>query len=317
MRLTILVFLLSLSAMYPLWDTVRSNPCCPGHIQQHSNEDLCVSDADEHAEPATIEDRALVGQLVEQAAQLLKEGKTAKMADLIQQLDIGRCELQIPEPTELADNPVEIYANGKQGVVVVGSLYTCKKCGKFHANVASGFVLTATGAVVTNCHVVDHRETEALVVMTDRRQVLPVRRILAASRTDDVAILKVDAEGLPTLPVAAGLDAAPVGSPVGVISHPAGRLYCYTSGVVSRYSKIQSAGQKVDTVWITADFARGSSGAPVLNPKGQVVAVVRSTESIFHGGGAGQPNSLQMVFKSCTPAANLLGLLASRQAAGG
>jgi len=273
---------------------------------------LCASDADEHAESTTIEDRALVGQLAEQAAQLLKEGKTAKMADLIQQLSIGRCELQIPEPTELADNPVEVYARGKHGVVVVGSLYTCKKCGKFHATTASGFVLTASGAVVTNYHVVDRRETDALVVMTDRRAVLPVRRVLAASRTDDVAILQVEAEGLTPLPLGAGLDAAPVGSPVSVISHPAGRLYCYTSGVVCRYATIQTAGQKADTVWITADFARGSSGAPVLNPKGQVVAVVRSTESIYHGASAGQPNSLQMVFKICTPTANLFGLLGSQ-----
>jgi S1-C subfamily serine protease len=220
--------------------------------------------------------------------------------------------LQIPEPTALTDDPVEVYARGKHGVVVVGGLYTCKNCGKFHATVASGFVLTATGAVVTNYHVVNHREIEALVVMTDRREVLPVRRILAANQTDDVAILKVDAEGLTPLPVAAALDAAPVGSPVGVISHPAERFYCYTSGVVSRYSMNQLAEQKADTVWITADFARGSSGAPVLNPKGQVVAVVRSTESIYHGGGAGQRNNLQMIFKTCTPTANLYGLFGSQ-----
>lgn len=74
---------------------------------------------------------------------------------------------------------------------------------------------------------------------------------------------------------------------------------------VSRYMKIRSAGESVVAVAITADYARGSSGAPVLNSQGQVVAVVSSTESIYYTEDGHRQMDLQMVFKTCIPSASL------------
>ena len=110
-------------------------------------------------------------------------------------------------------------------------------------------------------------------------------------------------------PLADSAAAAPVGSAVSVISHPDGRFFCYTAGVVSRYMKIQAAGQTADAMAITADYARGSSGAPVLNSQGQVVAVVSSTESIYYTQEGQRQLNLQMVFRTCIPASSLLRML--------
>ena len=104
-------------------------------------------------------------------------------------------------------------------------------------------------------------------------------------------------------------NAAPVGSTVSVISHPDGRFFCYTAGVVSRYMKIHAAGQTADAMAITADYARGSSGAPVLNQQGQVVAVVSSTESIYYTQDGQRQMNLQMVFRTCMPVASLRRML--------
>jgi hypothetical protein len=60
---------------------------------------------------------------------------------------------------------------------------------------------------------------------------------------------------------------------------------------------------------ITADFARGSSGAPVLNDNGELAGIVRSTESICYEVEKGQQQDLQMVFKTCVPSASLLKLI--------
>jgi len=147
--------------------------------------------------------------------------------------------------------------------------------------------------------------------MTADQRVFPVEEVLAASRADDLAILRISAKGLQPLPIAETPAAAQVGSAVGVISHPDGRFYCYTSGIISRYMKIHSAGQQVDAVSITADYARGSSGAPVLNREAQVVAIVMSTESVYYTEDEGQQHNLQMVFKTCIPARSLRKLVRS------
>ena len=52
---------------------------------------------------------------------------------------------------------------------------------------------------------------------------------------------------------------------------------------------------------ITADYAKGSSGAPVLNSKGEVVGMVSATNSIYYNKERGQNQNLQMVIKSCIP----------------
>ena len=194
-------------------------------------------------------------------------------------------------------------------VVAVGGLHFCRKCSRRHASIASGFVIAPSGAIVTNYHVADSPDEETLVVMTADRRVYPVVRILAASRLDDLAILQIEAEGLRALPLAGSPADAPVGSAVGVISHPDGRFFCYTAGVVSRYMRVRSEGRFSDAVAITADYARGSSGAPVLNGRGQVVAVVSSTESIYYSEDDSRQQDLQMVFKDCIPVRSLLKLI--------
>jgi len=197
----------------------------------------------------------------------------------------------------------------RDSVCVIGGLYRCDKCTHWHTSMASGFVISSDGAIVTNYHVVDSQEKETLVVMTADQNVYPVRRVLAASRADDLAILQVDAEGLRPLPLARDVGEAPVGSNVCVISHPDGRFFCYTAGVVSRYMRLRSHGELIETVAITADYARGSSGAPVLNSQGQVVAVVSSTESIYYTRNGTQQLDLQMVYRTCIPTASLRKLI--------
>jgi len=81
---------------------------------------------------------------------------------------------------------------------------------------------------------------------------------------------------------ASGLTAAPifrdepVGAPVSVISHPNGRFYVFTQGYVSRYAIVG----KRTVVNITADYAKGSSGGPFFNSRGDLVGLVASTTSL-------------------------------------
>ena len=271
-----------------------------------------------HLQAAGIEDRLLKSSLIRQGVALIEGRRTIGAAVLNKQLAVSSCQLDLPPAGPSVSDSAELFRIAKDSVVVVGGLYKCSKCSRWHADTASGFVISPYGAVVTNYHVVDCSTERALVVMTADSHVYPVERVLAASRADDLAILKVDAEGLQPLTLAGGVDAAPVGSAVSIISHPDGRFYCYTAGVVSRYMKTELAGQEVDAVAVTADYARGSSGAPVLNSQGQVVAVVSSTESIYYSEDGQRQRDFQMVFRTCIPSSSLWKMIRSTsQLAGG
>lgn len=269
----------------------------------------CADADSDHVRAASIEDQVLKANLIRQGTALIEGGQTVAGAVLAEQLGVPTCPLELSPPGSTISGSTELFRAAKDSVVVVGGLYKCDKCTRWHANTASGFVLTASGAIVTNYHVVEASSERALVVMTADSHVYPVRGILAASRVDDLAILQVDAEGLRPLPLADSETAAPVGSTVSVISHPDGRFFCYTAGVVSRYMKIPSAGRTADAMAITADYARGSSGAPVLNQQGQVVAVVSSTESIYYTQDGQRQMNLQMVFRTCIPTSSLRKML--------
>lgn len=268
--------------------------------------------ADHEHDPAaavSLEDRAIKRLLIRQGVSLIECGRTADASQFAKQLQLTSCELDLPRSAPSLSDPAELFRVAKESVVIVGGLYKCQHCTLWHVNIASGFVISAQGAIVTNYHVVDAASEQTMVVMTADSQVYPVQRVLAASRADDLAILQVDARGLQPLALAASAAPAPVASAVSVISHPDGRFFCYTAGVISRYMKIPAGGRSVDAVAITAEYARGSSGAPVLDSQGQVVAVVSATESIYYTQDAAQQRNLQMVFRTCVPVASLRNLL--------
>jgi len=287
---------------------VHKNPC-PDCSRPDFTAKRCTESHGEPLAPASIEDDILKRMLIRQGVSLIEQGQTVASSHLIEQLDIDRCQLDLPQGSPPVGAPAELFHVAKESVAVVGGLYRCDDCSRWHVTAASGFVISSSGVIVTNHHVVDSPTKETLVVMTADHHVYPVQRILAANRADDLAILQVEAEGLRPLSLAENSSAAPVGSAVSVISHPDGRFYCCTAGVVSRYMKIRSAGKSVVAVAITADYARGSSGAPVLNGQGKVVAVVSSTESIYYTEDGHRQQDLQMVFKTCIPSASLLKLI--------
>ena len=109
-------------------------------------------------------------------------------------------------------------------------------------------------------------------------------------------------------PVALG-QAAPVGAKVDLISHPNQKFYTLSEGRVARYFMTQRDKKTVPAMSITADFGRGSSGAPVLNEDGEVVGIAASTESLYYTDKDGDQKNLQMVFKNSVPVSHLRELI--------
>jgi serine protease Do len=236
-----------------------------------------------------------------------KDKRITSLAELNKQLNRKKAKIAIPEKKPSRFRPDEIYERCKSSVLMIGRIYKCDKCTKWHVGSASAFAITSDGIIATNYHVVENKDGATLGAMDLSGKTYAVSEVLAASKADDVAILRLKGAKLTPLPLAG--EAAPVGTAVNVISHPDGRYFTMTKGDVSRYYLSRAKNMTAPRMAITADYAKGSSGAPVLNSEGEVVGMVSATNSIYYTKVKGQNQNLQMVIKSCIPVAAINKLL--------
>ena len=215
------------------------------------------------------------------------------------QLDRRETKVTLPERKRGKYPPHEIYERCKSSVLMIGRIYKCDKCTKWHVGSASAFAITSDGVIATNYHVIEEKDGATLGAMDLSGKTYAVSEVLAASKADDVAILRL--KGATLTPLDLANKPAPVGMSINVISHPDGRYFTMTKGDVSRYYLSRAKNMVAPRMAITADYAKGSSGAPVLNSEGEVVGMVSATNSIYYSKVRGQNQNLQMVIKSCIP----------------
>ena len=196
----------------------------------------------------------------------------------------------------------EVYRRAAKASVLIGSAYKCDKCTKWHNTLASGFAVTADGVIATNHHVAAGATGEAMGVMTADGRFYPVVEILAADKAHDVALLRIDAKDLAFLPLR---DDAPAGSPIRCYSHPANTFGCLSEGVIARYFHMNEP-ERNGAVFmqVTADYARGSSGGPILDAFGNAVGMVASTSPVFTASPAPSPGSKDA--KAATPSQQMV-----------
>lgn len=256
------------------------------------------------AEPFVVDDSKLI------AAFEAGVGAVADSKDHITADDLAKAVKDAPASVSALKLPDASPADPAAAVYLIGSVYKCGKCDKWHpGGIASAWALTRDGVMASNYHVFEKATGAAMGVCDREGKTYPVVEILAADKAADVAIFRVKADNL--VPLALGSPAG-IGSGVRVISHPDRRFFMQTSGEVSRYHRQPARKGQPATVWmnITADYAKGSSGGPVIDDAGKVVGMVSSTQSIYYESNNGQPKgALQMVVKNCVPAAAIRALL--------
>jgi len=241
----------------------------------------------------------------------LKDGKQTTDTSLIseQLKEQNKILAELPKAPTAELHSSEIYKSRKDGVLCLGNIYKCDRCSNWHGNIAGGFIITKNGLAVTNYHVMKNSKAGAFGAMNIQGELYPIEKILASSEKDDLAIVKLRGNDFTPLPIA---KSAPIGSDVTVISHPEGRFYTVSRGIISRYYKQRGGKEKGSPrLAITADFAKGSSGSPVFDTTGSVIGVVAATNSIYYNKSEGIERNLQMVIKSCIPSSSILKLLES------
>ena len=261
-----------------------------------------------------IDDKKLLSELNLHAKQLRDVKDSVKAADLLKQLNRKQCQLTLQMSGDKKLNTAEIAERSRKGVLVVSGLYKCQNCPNWHSGAASGFMLTEDGAFCTSYHVVDNAKNDTLVIMTGDGRVAPVVEVLAADKRTDLAILRANGKGFTPLPVTLNPLDAPIGSKVRVFSHPNRHFYVLSEGIISR--KYLDSTRKEGSrrmISITADFAKGSSGAPVFNEYGAVIASVNNTQSTYYDVKKdGTKDNLQMVFKNTVSLEHLRTLIKAK-----
>jgi serine protease Do len=136
-------------------------------------------------------------------------------------------------------------------------------------SLGSGFIISGDGYILTNAHVVDGAD-EVTVRLTDKREFKA--KTIGADKRTDVALLKIEASGLPVVKLGepAQLKA---GEWVVAIGSPFGFDNSVTAGIVS--AKGRSLPQENYVPFIQTDVAinPGNSGGPLFNMRGEVVGI--------------------------------------------
>ncbi|MFZ9550326.1 MAG: trypsin-like peptidase domain-containing protein, partial [Hylemonella sp.] len=133
--------------------------------------------------------------------------------------------------------------------------------------VGSGFVLSSDGLILTNAHVVDGAD-EVVVTLVDKREFKA--RIVGTDKRTDVAVVKIEAAGLPAVKVG-DINRLKVGEWVMAIGSPFGLENSVTAGIVS--ARQRDTGDYLPLIQTDVAINPGNSGGPLINLRGEVVGI--------------------------------------------
>jgi S1-C subfamily serine protease len=183
--------------------------------------------------------------------------------------------------------PAQIYQKYSRGVVEIVSTFPGSQQGFFSTGpsraLGSGFVISKSGYILTNAHVVNQNgQTVKTVSVTFKGNGSATKRVtgtvVGANNTSDVALIKVDPAKIAGLdPIPLGSSASvPVGETVVAIGNPLGLDFTLTSGIVSatgRDLKSPNGATIHNGIQTDAAINEGNSGGPLIDATGHVIGI--------------------------------------------
>lgn len=160
----------------------------------------------------------------------------------------------LPEVAEYKESVVTIEWDGKKG---------------------TGFNIDPSGMIVTNEHVVDH--TNQVRVHFHNGESF-IGKVVKSEESLDLAIVEIEAENLPYLPVTYERDWEQWnGEPIIFIGNPLAFNRIANEGTITGSTMVQSV--RVPVMIIEAPIYKGNSGSPVINEQGEVIGIIFATIS--------------------------------------
>jgi S1-C subfamily serine protease len=172
-----------------------------------------------------------------------------------------------PAPAAAQPSIQELYRRASPSVVFINQVDAAGKT----TSLASGFIVSPNGVIVTNHHVIDPDQGAVHIhVKIPRGDVYTDVRVVYAEARRDFAVIQIKAAGLPALPVGDS-DKVQVGDRVIAIGNPQGLELTLTEGIVENVRLDPDNGYRF--IQHQAPISPGSSGGPLLNMSGQVIGI--------------------------------------------
>jgi serine protease Do len=186
------------------------------------------------------------------------------------------------------NDPFGFFGQGQQGQ---GGTQKRKVQTPKQEGTGSGVIISSDGYIVTNNHVVDGAD-ELTVTLNDNREFSAT--IVGNDKTTDLALIKINASNLPTLPIG-NSDDLKVGEWVLAVGNPFNLNSTVTAGIVS--AKARSLGANGIESFIQTDAAinAGNSGGALVNVKGELIginAMLYSQTGSYSGYGFAIPTTI-------------------------
>ena len=233
---------------------------------------------------------ALVNSRWETKTENMNNQFNSAIADLQQQIN-NASAAAVPIPGNAVSSgdllsPSQVYAANVGSVVAISStIQSTSFYGTSEGTATgSGFILTEDGYVITNYHVVEG--ATAVSVITHDGTEYPAT-IVGTVDTNDIAVLKVEASGLPAVTLGSSDDLI-IGDMVVAIGNPLGELTStQTVGYVSGKDRdVTTDGSIMSMIQTDAAINSGNSGGPLFNMYGQVIGVTTAKYSGNSSSGA-------------------------------
>ena len=178
-------------------------------------------------------------------------------------------------------SPAQVYAQSVNSVVAIST--TVPVSGYFGqtteaTSAGSGFILSADGYVITNYHVIEGASAVSVITHEGAEY---AAKVVGYDSNNDVAVLKVEAQDLPTVTIGSSSDLI-IGDMVVAIGNPLGELAStQTVGYVSGIGREVSTDGLTSISMIQTDAAinPGNSGGPLFNMKGEVIGITTAKYS--------------------------------------
>ncbi|QDF95134.1 peptidase [Azoarcus sp. DD4] len=136
--------------------------------------------------------------------------------------------------------------------------------------IGSGFIVSADGYVLTNAHVVGEAGAEVTVTLIDKREFKA--KVVGTDKRTDIAVIKIDARGLPTVKIG-DAERARVGEWVVAVGSPFGFDHSVTAGIISAKARRLPDENYVPFLQTDVAINPGNSGGPLFNLGGEVIGI--------------------------------------------